>query len=72
MQDGVQSIYSAVVRDVVSSIAENHSGLESSIINEIQNRWMEEYTALTGNTLNLSTEEKEKNVQPTVMEQAKV
>lgn len=68
----VQSIYSAVVKDVVNSIAEERSGLESSVISEIQDRWMEEYTALTGSTLNLSSEEKEKNAQPDETEQAKV
>lgn len=68
----VQSIYSAVVKDVVNSIAEDRSGLESSVISEIQDRWMEEYTALTGSTLNLSPEEKEKNVQPDETEQTKV
>ena len=68
----VQSIYSAVVKDVVNSIAEDRSGLESSVISEIQDRWMDEYTALTGSTLNLSPEEKEKNVQPDETEQTKV
>lgn len=72
MQSVVQSIYSAVVKDVVNSIAEDRSGLESSVISEIQDRWMEEYTALTGSTLNLSPEEKEKNVQPDETEQTKV
>ena len=72
MQSVVQSIYSAVVKDVVNSIAEDRSGLESSVISEIQDRWMDEYTALTGSTLNLSPEEKEKNVQPDETEQTKV
>ena len=72
MQSVVQSIYSAVVKDVVNSIAEDHSGLESSVISEIQNRWMEEYTALAGSTLNLSFEEKERSGQPDEAEQAKV
>lgn len=68
----VQSIYSAVVKDVVNSIAEDRSGLERSVISEIQDRWMEEYTALTSSTLNLSSEEKEKNAQPDETEQTKV
>ena len=72
MQSVVQSIYSAVVKDVVNSIAEDRSGLESSVISEIQDRWMEEYTALTGSTLNLCPEEKEKNAQPDETEQTKV
>lgn len=72
MQSVVQSIYSAVVKDVVNSIAEDRSGLERSVISEIQDRWMEEYTALTSSTLNLSSEEKEKNAQPDETEQTKV
>lgn len=68
----VQSIYSAVVKDVINSITENHSGLESSVISEIQNRWMEEYAFLTGTSLNLNAEETEKIVLPAVTEQAKV
>ena len=68
----VQSIYSAVVKDVINSITENHSGLESSVISEIQNRWMEEYASLTGTSLNLNAEETEKIVLPAVTEQAKV
>ena len=72
MQVSIDSLYSAVVKDVMSSIASQPYDLEESLISEIQTQWMSNYSSLAGSQLDLSENSEEDVTQQEKKKKTKV
>ena len=72
MQVPIDSLYSAVVKDVMSSIASQQYELEESLISEIQTQWMSNYSSLAGSQLDLSENSEEDVTQQEKKQKTKV
>lgn len=72
MQVSIDSLYSAVVKDVMSSITSQQYELEESLISEIQTQWMNNYSSLAGIQLDLSKSSEEDVAQQEIKQRTKV